>query len=220
MDLMLGLPTTTELVLDTAGIVRKEDSRILDDYLQAAISNRKDIAALGYRKKAAETGVKSTKGELYPSLALTGGYIAADVPHVFSVTNAVNIGVGVSYNIASLWKTKAKVQQAEARVKQLTETELMMDDNIRLQVNKNYFTLVSSRKKIEVYFKAVQQAEENYRIVKNKFDNSLATTTDLLDADVAQLQSRLSYTLARADAFVAYNKLLQTAGLLSTELKK
>jgi outer membrane protein TolC len=220
MDLMLGLPTTTELVLDTAGIIRKEDSRILDDYLQAAISNRKDIAALGYRKKAAETGVKSTKGEMYPSLALTGGYIAADVPHVFSVTNAVNIGVGVSYNIASLWKTKAKVQQAEARVKQLTETELMMDDNIRLQVNKNYFTLVSSRKKIEVYFKAVQQAEENYRIVKNKFDNSLATTTDLLDADVAQLQSRLSYTLARADAFVAYNKLLQTAGLLSTELKK
>ena len=71
-----------------------------------------------------------------------------------------------------------------------------------------------------MYFKAVQQAEENYRIVKNKFDNSLATTTDLLDADVAQLQSRLSYTLARADAFVAYNKLLQTAGLLSTELKK
>jgi outer membrane protein len=220
MDLMLGLPTATELVLDTAGIIRKDDSRVLDDYLQAAISNRKDIAALGYRKKAAETGVKSTKGELYPSLALTGGYIAADVPHVFSVTNAVNIGVGVSYNIASLWKTKAKVQQAEARVKQLTETELMMDDNIRLQVNKNYFTLVSSRKKIEVYFKAVQQAEENYRIVKNKFDNSLATTTDLLDADVAQLQSRLNYTLARADAFVAYNKLLQTAGLLSTELKK
>jgi outer membrane protein TolC len=56
--------------------------------------------------------------------------------------------------------------------------------------------------------------------VKNKFDNSLATTTDLLDADIAQLQARLSYTLSRADAFVAYHKLLQTAGLLSQELKK
>jgi outer membrane protein len=220
MDLMLGLPTSTELVLDTAGIAKKDDSRILDDYLQAAATNRKDIAATDYRKKAAETGVKSVKGEMYPSLALTGGYIAADVPHVFTVTNAVNIGVGVSYNIASLWKTKSKVQQAEARVKQIAETEAMMDDNIRLQVNKNYFTLVSSRKKIEVYSKAVEQAQENFRIVKNKFDNSLATTTDLLDADVAQLQARLSYTLARADAFVAYNKLLQTSGLLSTEFKK
>jgi outer membrane protein len=220
MDLMLGLPTSTELVLDTAGVERKNDTRILDDYLQAALTNRKDIAATDYRKKAAESGVKASKGELYPSLALTGGYIAADIPHVFSVTNAVNIGVGVSYNIGSLWKNKSKVQQAEARVKQLVITESMMDDNIRLQVNRSYLNLLSSRKKIDVYAKAVEQAEENYRIVKNKFDNSLATTTDLLDADVAQLQSRLSYTLARADAFVAYNKLLQTAGILSTDLKK
>ena len=79
---------------------------------------------------------------------------------------------------------------------------------------------MSNRKKIDVYAKAVTQAEENYRIVRNKFNNALATTTDLLDADVAQLQSRLSYTLARADAFVAYNRLLQTAGILSMDLKK
>lgn len=220
MNLMLGLPTSTELVLDTAGIEKKEDSRVLDDYLREALNNRKDIAATDYRKKAAEAGVKASKGELYPSLALTGGYIAADVPHVFSVTNAVNVGVGVSYNIASLWKNKSKVKQAEAKVKQLQITESMMDDNIRLQVNKSYLSVISNRKKIEVYAKAVTQAEENYRIVKNKFNNSLATTTDLLDADVAQLQARLSYTLARADAFVAYNKLLQTAGILSTDLKK
>jgi len=220
MNLMLGLPTTTELLLDTAGVEKKEDARVLDDYLQLAMTNRKDMAALDYRKKAAESGVKAVKGEKYPSIALTGGYIAADIPKVLSVTNAVNIGVGVSYDIASLWKNKSKVQQAEARVKQMVQTEAIVNDNVRLQVNKNYLALLSSRKKIEVYAKALEQAKENYRIVKNKFDNSLATTTDLLDADVAQLQATLGYTLARADAFVAYNKLLQTAGVLATELKK
>ena len=40
----------------------------------------------------------------------------------------------------------------------------MLDDNIRLQVNKSYLSLLSNRKKIEVYAKAVEQAEENYRI--------------------------------------------------------
>jgi outer membrane protein TolC len=220
MDLMLGLPTTTELVLDTTGIARKNDNRVLDDYLQAALNSRKDMAAMDLRKKAAESGVKSVKGEMFPSLALTGGYIAADVPQVLIVSNAVDVGVGFSYNIGSLWKTKAKVKQAEARVKQLSFTESMMDDNVRLEVNKTYLSLMSSRKKIDVYLKAVEQAEENYRIVKNKFDNSLATTGDLIDADIAQLQARLSYTLARADAFVAYHKLLQTAGILSAEMKK
>jgi len=220
MNLMLGLPTTMELVLDTSGLGKKEDNRVLDDFLNAARINRKDIEAIDLRKKAAESGVKSAKGDLYPSLALTGGYIGLDIPDFLSIPAAMNVGVGVSYNIGSLWKNKAKVQQAEARVKQLTFTEAMMDDNMQLDVNKSYLSLMTNRKQIQVSAKAVEQAEENYRIVKNKFDNSLATTTDLLDADIAQLQARLSYTLSRADAFVAYHKLLQTAGLLSAELKK
>ncbi len=95
-----------------------------------------------------------------------------------------------------------------------------MDDNLKLQVNKNYTSLLSLRKKIEVYAKAKEQANENYRIVKNKFDNQLATTNDLLEADVSKLQASLAYTLARADAFVAYNQLLESAGLLNTDLTK
>ena len=220
MNLMLGLPNATELVMDTTGIEKKNDPRTLEEFLQTAKDNRKDISALALRKKAGETDIKSAKADMLPSLQLSGGYIAADVPNVFTVTNALNIGVGVSYNIASLWKTKSKVQQADAKVRQIVQSQAILDDNITMQVNKSYLALISNRKKIEVYATAVEQAEENYRIVKNKFDNSLATTTDLLEADVAQLQSRLNYTLARADAFVSYHKLLQVTGTLSTDLKK
>ncbi|MES1219446.1 MAG: TolC family protein [Bacteroidota bacterium] len=219
MNLMLGLPDATELVLDTAGIEKKDDTRTLDDFIQAANNNRKDLSALALRKKAAQSDLRVSKSDFYPSFQLTGGYVAADIPNFFTVTNAFDIGFGLSYNIASLWKTKAKVQQSNARIKQIVENQAMLNDDIRLQVNKSYLTLLSNRKKIEVYVKAVTQAEENYRIVKNKFDNNLATTTDLLDADVAQLQARLSYTLARADAFVAYNKLLQSAGISITDFK-
>jgi outer membrane protein TolC len=159
--------------------------------------------------------VKSIKAEKYPSISLTGGYIAADIPKFISVYNAVNIGVGVKYNIASLWKNKSKVQQAEAKIKQVTIGEEMLADNIRLQINQAYLAYLVSVKKIQVYEKAVTQATENYRITKNKYDNSLATTTELLDADVALLQSKLSVTNAKADSFIAYNRLLQTAGILN-----
>jgi outer membrane protein len=206
--------------MDTSNIEKKNDSRTLEEFVQLAGNGRKDMEAIMLRKKSAVTSVKSTKADMLPSLNLTGGYVAADIPHFFTVTNALNIGAGVSYNIASLWKTKSKVQQAEARVRQLEAAEATLDDNIKLQVHKSYSNLLSNRKKIEVYANAVAQAEENYRIVKNKFDNSLATTTDLLEADVAQLQARLNFVLARADAFVSYHKLLQATGTLSSELKK
>ena len=88
----------------------------------------------------------------------------------------------------------------------------MLRDNIRLQINEAYQSYLVSVKKIQVYEKAVTQATENYRITKNKYDNTLATTTELLDADVAMLQSKLRVTNAKADSFIAYNKLLETAG--------
>jgi len=214
MDLLLRLPEKTELAPDSLLVDQSFTVKSLDEYVQAAYTQRKDMASLDLRKKAAETGVKATKAEYYPNLSLTGGYIAADIPKLLTVTNAVNIGAGVSYNIGSLWKTKAKVQQAEARAKQVAISESLLSDNIRLQVSQAYLNLLSSRKKIEVYEKAVEQATENYRIVKNKYNNSLATTTDLLDADVAQLQARMNLIFAKADAVVVYDKLLQTAGLL------
>jgi outer membrane protein len=213
MNLMLGLPENTILSTDTSIINQDFSVQTLDEYVQSAIKNRKDIEALGLRKQAADVGVKAAKGELYPSIALTGGYIAADVPKLLTITNAVNIGVGVQYNIGSLWKNKAKVKEAEGRSMELEATQELMNDNIRLQVNKAYLNWLSSQKKIDVYAKAIEQADENYRIVKNKYNNSLATLNDLLEADVAQLQSRLNYSFTKADAVVVYNQLLQAAGI-------
>ena len=220
MNLMLGLPSETLLALDTAGIEKAYDTRVMDDFIRAAMQNRKDKAATELRRQSAQTGVLSAKAEALPSIQLTGGYIAADIPNLLTVTNAVNIGLGVSYNIASLWKNKSKVKQAESRVQQIQYNEELLDDHIRLQVSRDYLTVISNRKKVEVYAKALEQATEDERIVKNKFNNSLATTQELLDADVALLQSKLSFTLAKADQFVAYNKLLQSSGILAHELQK
>jgi outer membrane protein TolC len=220
VNILLGLPENLELVPDSSMINKSFSVKTLDEYLQTAYTNRKDLAALDLRKKASESSIKSSKGDYYPSLAVTGGYIAADIPEVISITNALNIGVGVSYNIGSLWKTKAKVQQAEARARQAAIGESQLNDNIRLDVNHSYLNFLSSQKKIEVYEKAVEQAVENYRIVKNKYNNSLETTTDLLDANTKQLLERMNLIFAKADAVVAYNKLLQAAGLLEENTKQ
>ena len=220
MDLLLGLPTNTELMLDTTGLAKKDDARTLEDYLSLAQKGRSEKEQIALRKKAAELGIASIKGSMLPSLSFTGGYIAADIPGVLKVTNALNAGIGVRYSISSLWQSKAKLKSAKAQVDQLDLANSQFDDQIQLQVNKSYLNLISNRKKIEVNAQALDQAKENYRIVKNKFDNSLATATELLDADLAQLQTKLNFTLSRADAFVAYHKLLQSAGVLSTEFNK
>ncbi|HVI49043.1 MAG TPA: TolC family protein [Chitinophaga sp.] len=217
MNIMLGLPDNTVLQLDTT--VFKTDNNSMDkrgaaEFEQLAYQQRKDAGALDAREKAAVAQVKSVKGEYYPSLAVTGGYIAAYVPNVITITNAVNAGVGLKYSLSSLWKTGSKVNGAKAQLAQVVANEANLKDAIHMQVYQAYENYLLSHKKMDTYIKAIEQSEENYRITKNKHANSLATTTDLLDADVANLQSHLNYAFAKADALVAYNKLLQAAGVL------
>ena len=215
MNLMMGQPEQTLLIPDRSGLALPDSIKTLDAYEQDALQNRKDKASLLIRKQVAQLGIKSAKADYLPSLALTGGYFAADIPKFITITHAVNFGLSVKYNIASLWKTKTKIQQATYKLQQVELNEGILDDQVRLQINTAYQGYLLSRKKIEVMLKSVLQATENYRITKNKYDNSLATTTDLLDADAALLQANLSVTNAKADSFLAYNKLLQTAGLLT-----
>lgn len=214
LNLLLGLPDSTKLQLDSSSFASLPPLGSSADYIQQALQNRKDLQAVDYRIKAQGSAVKSAQGEKYPSIALTGGYIAADVPNVLSVYNAVNVGIGVQYSLSSLWKTDAKVAQAKAREQQAEANRGELSDQIQLQVARAYVSYSSSLEKINVYQLAIDQAEENYRITKNKFDNSLATTTDLLEAEAAQLQARLNYATAKSDAAVAYKHLQQAIGAL------
>lgn len=216
MNLMLGLPDSTELLPDSASLRTPVDLKPMADYQQDGVRNRRDLEALSLRRQAANVGIKAALAERLPSLALTGGYVALTVPNFLTVTNAVNIGVGVKYDIATLWKNKARVQEARAREAEAAAGIEQLGEGIHLQVGQRYLALLTARKKIDVNATAVAQAEENNRVIRNKFNNQLATTTELLDADAALLQARLNYAFAQNDAVVAYYKLLQASGNLQT----
>ena len=214
LSLMLGLPESSPLTADSLSFANPEDAGSVANWEQGAMQNRKDFQSLSLQEKATATAVKAAQGEYFPGLAVTGGYIAANIPGLMTITNAINVGVGLQYNIGSIWKTAAKVDAARARLDEIQATQGIISDGIRLQVHQAYENYLLTIRKIEVYKKAMEQATENYRISKNKYDNSLMTITDLIDADVAQFQAALNLATSRADAFTAYKKLQQTAGEL------
>lgn len=217
MDLLIGLPETTLLEVDSDYISASQNLNFVDFYINQALVNRKDLQALTAQRKAAALGTKAAKAENLPSIALTGGYIAADVPKILTVYNAINVGLGIKYNLANLWKKNSDYEKSKAMEQELAANNDLLNDQIKLEINKDYQNLNFSRQKIEVYQKALEQAVENYRITKNKYDNGLATMTELLDADAAQISANVGVINAKADAALAYRKLLQTTGTLTNK---
>ncbi|TXF74949.1 TolC family protein [Chryseobacterium sp.] len=216
MDLLLGLPETTTIEIDRQYTSEFSPNESVSYYMNEATNNRKDLQALDYQRKAAALGIRSAKAESLPTIALTGGYVAAEIPKILTVMNAANVGVGIQYNIDNLWKKNSALMKAESRQNQLSATNEMLSDQIKLEVNRDFQNADFARKKIAVYEKAAAQANENYRVTKNKYDNGLATITELLDADAAQISANVNVVNAQADAALAYRKLLQTSGILDS----
>lgn len=213
MDILLGLPEETRLAVDPAYIDHVSAAEPVSYYLDAARNARLDLQALDYQKKAAALAIKAAKAESLPTVALTGGYVAAEVPNILSIYNAANIGVGIQYNLDNLWKNKTEHLLAVARVKQLDASREILEDQIKIDIYRDYQNSQLALEKIAVYNKSAEQATENYRVTKNKYDNGLATITELLDADAAKLSADVNIINAKADAALAYRKLLYTSSI-------
>ncbi|HSC52191.1 MAG TPA: TolC family protein [Phnomibacter sp.] len=220
MNIMLGLPEYQSLVVDTTNFKIYENNKSLAEWEDIALTKRVEFASNKQRQKAADAQINSIKGSMLPSLSASGGYFTADVKDLMSITNAVNVGVGLKYNVSSLWKTKAKISEASAQKNELVAAGALLDDHIRMQLSKAYEDYLLSVRKIDVYNIAVEQAQENYRITNNKYKNDLATLTDLLDADLGRLRANLNKANANADVSVAYANLLQAAGILEQQIFK
>lgn len=215
-DLMLGLDENTTLAVEGLNGAQQQQLAPIEEYVTAALSDRSDVKALDSRLSASQANIKITKGTYLPSVALTGGYVAADVHNMLTVTNAMNVGVGLSYNIADLYKTGAKVKQARAQEAEMQMAKSNLLDGVKIEIHKAYQDFRESSQKVNVLKTAVELAEENYKIVKNKYDNSLATATELLDADANKLQAAVNYEFSMIDNLVAYNKLLRASGQITS----
>ena len=182
---------------------------------EAAFANRKDLEAIRLQEKASLDYIKVAKSGYYPSIAIVGGYTAIDLKNVVTVQNAMNIGVGLSYDLSGILKNGTTVKIAESKALELQSHEAMLTDQIKTQVQKAIEDYDLALKQDVVYNQAVEQASENYRIIKDKYDNGLSDTNDLLEADVEQLGSNINKTLAKANVIQKYYELLTVSGQLN-----
>jgi len=196
------------------------DKNIAMPLIEEQSIERKDLEALHYQQEAANDQIKIEKADYYPSLSLSGGYVALDLKNAVTVKNAMNVGVGISYNVANLFKNKAKVKLAESKAQELNYQIQQARDNIALQVENAQDELDVTLNKFTTYTQSEEQAIENYRIVKDKYDNGLVDTNDLLEADVQQLQARINLAYATADITQKYYELLAARGVLKQQFTK
>ena len=211
---LLKLPVETKLEVRESDFINFQMTNVPEND-QPAMENRKDLQAIQFQEKASLANIKMARGAYYPAIALIGGYTSLDLKNVVTVQNAMNFGVGVSYDLSAILKNGALVKLAESRALEVQNSEALLTDYIKVQVQKAMEDYDLALKQNEVYSQAVEQSSENYRIVNDKYENGLSDTNDLLEADLDQLSSKINKALARANIIQKYYELLSVTGQLS-----
>jgi outer membrane protein TolC len=211
---LLKLDPSTKLQVNEADFFNlKTNNAPTSDVL--ALQNRKDLEAIRFQQKASEANIKVARAAYYPTLALLGGYTALDLKDIITVKYAMNFGLGLTYDISGIYKNSAHVREAESRALEVKNTEAVMTDRIKVEVQKSIEDYDLAINQSVVYDEALQQASENYRLVKDKFDNGLADTNDLVEADVEQLSAKINTAVSKATIIQKYYELLSVSGQLS-----
>ena len=218
-DIMLGLPTSTQIELDSASMFTPIQIKGGDEYQKDALDNRMELRADNARTSAAQAGIKIAKSGLMPAIGIgADAYYANPNQRYFPILNQFeptwDAGINLRWDLTGLFTNKHQAAEAQASYVQSQVAYDMHTDQIKMEVNSSLTSYNESLKKIEVAKLTVSQAEENYKTLTSRYNNHVALLSDLLDANNLLLQSKINETLAYADSELAYKNLLKATGNL------
>jgi outer membrane protein len=189
----------------------------LEDAWTIAANESSELKDLNAKIAVAEDNLNVTEAEYLPTVYLSGGYQYQANRYIIHENNWTLIA-GVNVNLYSGGATSSRMQMARSEVRSLQLIRDKTLDNIRLEVKSSYLDLQSSALKIEVTKTAIDQARENLRLQRLRYQEGMGTATDVLDAvtllSTAESNSwKALYGMKRAEATLLYTMGRDLAGV-------
>jgi outer membrane protein TolC len=183
----------------------------------AAIETRPERKALSLRLGGLEARQQAAQATNKPSGSLTGGVDYANPnPRIFPRTRkwqeSWDVGFNVNWNFYDFGRTRAQVAEASAAVSATRARIAELDSLISADVEQRLLDLQSSDAIVRAAADAITSAAEARRIVADRFAAGVATSTDVLVAQVALLESELARTRALAGQRLAEARLERSLG--------
>lgn len=217
LDILLGLDEHLLLLPDTALLSRECNTGLYADYIEQAEQTDPSMLLLRKQTELAENSIRLTRAEQLPQVSLTASNtLARPVSRTLAdmYNNSWNIGLSFSYPLSALYRNKHKLKEAQQNVLLMRNAEQQKAQSIRMTIQKALLKHREATERVEALKLSVRQAEENYRIMRNRYMNQLAILTDLLDADNLRLNAELQLTTARTQVVYTYYELQRAVGAL------
>lgn len=208
----LHLPEDTEIAPDTSLLDRQILTLTEEDWQDMAEANNIFLKQAQATIQLNEQKVKQERSERLPHISIVAaehldGPITIEVPVLDNNFNYWYIGIGVKYNLSSLFKNNRKLKQARLNVRQAQEQRQLAQEQIENAVQEGYVNFLTAFTDLRTQENSVRLADENYHVTDNRYKNEMALLTDMLDASNMKLTADLGLVDARINILYNYYKM-------------
>ena len=215
----IELPVETRIVPDTLYLKQLMVDDLQENEWKAGMNDAPSLKLTDIDIALGKNQKRLIQAERLPHITFSAtndfnGPILVEVPPLNNNFTYWFVGVGVSYNLDALFKSKRKLRQADIAIQRLEEKRRLTEEELENSIHKAYINLQEAYIRLRTQQKSVQLAHENFDIVRQRYMNGLALITDMLDASNTQLDMELQLANYQVGILYQYFLLKRQIGTL------
>lgn len=203
------LGRTSGIIYQTNDLQEPETTPLTVENVPAS---RADFQVLQKAMEASGNIISSSKWSYLPRLNAFGSYQLNDNHLAGSYAGSYFAGIQLSMNIFNGTKTKNQIREQKLEQDKLAVQLQSLMSQGQTELNKAQRDLQDSHYRIKQQKAAVEHAAEAFRILKNRYEQGLVNTTDVLTAQTQLSQQKLLLAAAIFESYTAKERLLFAAG--------
>jgi outer membrane protein TolC len=183
----------------------------VEEGIREAIAAHPELKAAAKQREAAQAEVRAAYGNYFPQVSLSYMYdwawmknrawesqadnmrMRAEAPEGYSV------GVVVTVPIFDGFMRENALNTAKARLERVVQSEGLARQQIEKEVNQTALMLGAAEKSVEASQKGLEQVDEEYRIVQERFRSGRGIQVEILDAQASVTRARFNAVSALAE---------------------
>lgn len=184
----------------------------MDDAWSAAMNLRPEIVFYEGQIKASGLIEQARKVENYPEIFADAGYAYQQNRFAVHESNS-SVVLGAKVDLYDGGAARSQLLKERARNDQLNEQMGKLSEDIKFEIEGSYYGLKDACEKVLVARDALEQADENVRFYRVKYNAGVATTTDVLEAISLQTKAQVNFCTDNYEMKRSYAKLMYSMGL-------
>ncbi len=189
----------------------------LAECLQTAVSQRRELAVAQQSVQAAQQGGRVARADFAPKIIGDAAYLNFQQGSPQADVGLATGFIRLEWGIFEGGKRVGEVRVADSKMRAATALANSIAATISYQINETYRQLIAARKGIDRALPAVEQARENYRLVRARAVQGDATSADITDADAALTRAEQDHMNSIYDYLSALAKLEYAMGISTQE---